>query len=59
MGYSPWDHKESNMTEQLTHIHRKKDSIKEKKKYSKAPHIKEVYNIARKGARIYCDIVGQ
>ena len=26
VGYSPWDHKESDMTEQLTHIHQKNTS---------------------------------
>ena len=26
MGYSPWDHKESDMTEQLTHTHTHKSS---------------------------------
>ena len=47
------------MTEQLSHIHGTKDSIKEKKKYSKALHLKEAYNIVRRGGRKYCDMVGQ
>ena len=42
-----------------THTSEKGFNKRGKKKYSKAPHIKEVYNIARKGARIYCDIVGR
>ena len=25
MGYSPWDHKETDMTEQLTHTHRRNE----------------------------------